>query len=281
MKIFSLKLYSCDLINQDFILHCTTNAIKFVNQENEFIIHEENGVINNYYLDDQNIWTLTDRGAYQTQVDKKDIRKFNKTPFFPELSISCMIKDRENNYWLGTRGQGIYIVPSLSFLHYNETNSPLNDSKIFSIHVDHNNRVLLGQNDNQLNVLEEGKKIKTINLGSKGRILSIYQDTKNRFIIGGDQNLNILDENFNKLLTNQQGGNKMIISDHDLNLWIAQSKGIAFAPNDPNPNKVYPEINNAFRYTYAPSSKIILPTRTYALFEDFDQTMWLGSTQGI
>ncbi|MES2656760.1 MAG: histidine kinase [Bacteroidota bacterium] len=86
--------------------------------ENEQLYFIENGklqptskiggpkLIQNLHLIDNDYWVLAPNGAYV----------FGKNGFkhyFKNQSISCVIKDRDNNYWVSSVNKGIFIIPSL------------------------------------------------------------------------------------------------------------------------------------------------------------------------
>lgn len=63
-------------------------------------------LIQNLHLIDNDYWVLAPNGAYV----------FGKNGFkhyFKDQSISCVIKDRDNNYWVSSVNKGIFIIPSL------------------------------------------------------------------------------------------------------------------------------------------------------------------------
>jgi hypothetical protein len=63
-------------------------------------------LIQNLHLIDNDYWVLAPNGAYV----------FGKNGFnhyFKDQSISCVIKDRDNNYWVSSINKGIFIIPSL------------------------------------------------------------------------------------------------------------------------------------------------------------------------
>ncbi|MEM9819499.1 MAG: two-component regulator propeller domain-containing protein [Bacteroidota bacterium] len=278
--------YPGTFIKTDFfnelLVFSTSDEVNLNNLKGqEILLHQNKGAINNHYLIDNRLWVSTNNGAYLFQLQPTLNSPISKKQYFPDLSVSCLFKDRESNYWFGTKGQGIFIVPSLSFLYFNQNNSALKSDKIFSILVDNQQRVLLGQADNQISVLKDQQLHKTIDFDAKGRVLSLSQDRKGRIICGGDRNLNIIDQNLDPVFYNLQGGIKQCISDHQTNLWIAHSRGVTFVPHDKRTDQLYPEINHSIRYSHAPSSKAILPYRTYALMEDFQYNIWIGTTQGL
>jgi hypothetical protein len=58
------------------------------------------------YIDDA-YWIHTTKGS--VVVDKNNVSK----TYYPEKSISSVLKDRQNNYWFTTTNEGVFIVPNL------------------------------------------------------------------------------------------------------------------------------------------------------------------------
>lgn len=63
-------------------------------------------LIQNLHLIDNDYWVLAPNGAY---VFGKNGNKH----YFEDQSISCVIKDKDNNYWVSSLNKGIFIIPSL------------------------------------------------------------------------------------------------------------------------------------------------------------------------
>ncbi len=60
---------------------------------------------------DGKYWLFTPGGVWAYTEEGKDVN--NGKPFFSSKSISCVLKDREGNYWFGTLDDGIVFVPDL------------------------------------------------------------------------------------------------------------------------------------------------------------------------
>ncbi|MFA9214050.1 MAG: two-component regulator propeller domain-containing protein [Candidatus Methylacidiphilales bacterium] len=63
-------------------------------------------LIQNLHLIDNDYWVLGPDGAYV-------FGKNGSKHYFKNQSISCVIKDRDNNYWVSSVNKGIFIIPSL------------------------------------------------------------------------------------------------------------------------------------------------------------------------
>ncbi|WP_440069370.1 histidine kinase [Tenacibaculum discolor] len=107
-------------------------------------------------------WLLTSKGIYRT-LNKNKVN--NTKQIFKDYHITDVLKDYENNYWLTTLQNGIFVVPSLeitkkSFLEIKED--------IISIETIGNSRLLLGtQNGNLIDYNTKGNDYKIISLSNQ------------------------------------------------------------------------------------------------------------------
>lgn len=107
-------------------------------------------------------WLLTSKGIYIT-LNKNKVN--NTKQIFKDYHITDVLKDNENNYWLATLQNGIFVVPSLeitkkSFVEIKED--------IISIETIGNNRLLLGtQNGNLIDYNTEDNYYKIISLSNQ------------------------------------------------------------------------------------------------------------------
>ncbi len=60
---------------------------------------------------DEKYWMSTPEGVWVFDEYGKNIN--GSSPFFPDRSISSVLKDREGNFWLGTLNEGVLFVPDL------------------------------------------------------------------------------------------------------------------------------------------------------------------------
>lgn len=121
------------------------------------------------YIDNL-LWISTPRGTYVYDLKGKLIHHF-----FPESSISCVLKDRQNNYWFSTTNQGVFIVPNLEnkFLFGGE-NLP---SKI--IHYKNDTYLVSTKKGGIFQVDKNLQILKTIiNTPELGEIFYLYYDPK-------------------------------------------------------------------------------------------------------
>jgi len=69
-----------------------------------------NEYINNICFTDQYIWVCTKNGIYRNNAGLSE----NYIHNFAGKYISCVVKDKNDDYWIGTTNEGIMFIPSLS-----------------------------------------------------------------------------------------------------------------------------------------------------------------------
>lgn len=106
-------------------IYCSQNAIYIVGKQNEqkscyvfdaklnylrtIAMTEPEFIQGSDYIDNR-LWTHTPKGTFVYSVDNT-----NKVQsYFKDKNISCVIKDRQNNYWFSTTNEGLYLVPDIS-----------------------------------------------------------------------------------------------------------------------------------------------------------------------
>jgi sensor histidine kinase YesM/ligand-binding sensor domain-containing protein len=153
-----------------------------------------------HVLEDE-IWVSTSSGAYCFDLDFK--AKYNNHCFFRGISITKIIRDREQNYWFGTINKGVLLVTDINMrlqkfenesmtalsigdenqilvgttnnriLAFNTINSTFlsqykesTNHEVTHIYFDRQTRKTLFSND-RIVYLDEGKKIKELKLAGK------------------------------------------------------------------------------------------------------------------
>lgn len=74
------------------------------------------GVVNDLFFDHKgDLWASTSNGIFLFQSGD-----LSRTPrhFFKGLAVSATVEDNEQNIWLSTLNQGVYLIPSLDFVSY-------------------------------------------------------------------------------------------------------------------------------------------------------------------
>lgn len=77
--------------------------------------------INKSFVENNNVWFATARGAYEYVYDHG---KFVlKQHIFKDKIVTSILKDRNSNYWLTTLRNGVFIIPNINLLHYRNTSN--------------------------------------------------------------------------------------------------------------------------------------------------------------
>ncbi len=179
------------------------------------------------------------------------IRNFNKpNPVFqkylPEIQVSRIYSDREQNLWFSTVGQGVYLVSKnlKNVLHYRKSDGlPQEDIKV--LHKDRQNTIWAGSVKNNLYSLRDGKLkkyvIKSSELGFVSPVYDICEDQKgmvfvatipdiNQFDLGWDgiKNSLIKIKPYHSKLPPQTGNYKSLSVNRDGVLMAAGKNRLAF-----------------------------------------------------
>jgi hypothetical protein len=141
---------------------------------------------------DNLIWISTPSGVYV--YSKSGVLQNH---YFKNLSVSGVIKDRQNNYWFTTTNQGIFIVPNLKnkFL-FERDKLPNRIAKI-----DNQNYLISTKKGELFLVNKDFQIIRTIvNAPEKGEIYFLNYNPKDRIISYTANGFYQLDENYNLIL---------------------------------------------------------------------------------
>ena len=79
---------------------------------------------------DENIWVGYDRGGLKLYLKKDNYA--NPIQMLPQLSISCILEDREGGFWFSTLENGIYYLPP-DFLYAYDQRTGLSASKTIQV----------------------------------------------------------------------------------------------------------------------------------------------------
>ncbi|MAX70853.1 MAG: hypothetical protein CMC76_07080 [Flavobacteriaceae bacterium] len=80
------------------------------------------------FLSNDQIWFSTDSGLYICKLKNQELVLLNT--FFSSKYITKVLKDSFNNFWITTKGDGIYIYPNINVLNYNLASADKSVSQI-------------------------------------------------------------------------------------------------------------------------------------------------------
>jgi ligand-binding sensor domain-containing protein len=72
--------------------------------------------INHTFFYDNELWISTDNGLYICEFSNNQL--LLKNHYYPNIFITRILKDHQSNYWLSTKGEGIFVIPNLNILEY-------------------------------------------------------------------------------------------------------------------------------------------------------------------
>lgn len=87
-----------------------------------------------------------------------DLEKKTEDSYLPKKFISSLIKDKDENIWVSTIGDGVYFLSrkANNFIHYT-LNNPLTNEAVYSVVKDNQNRIWLGLRNGEFNILDQNK----------------------------------------------------------------------------------------------------------------------------
>lgn len=110
-------------------------------------------------IDSNSIWLVTPTNALKKEHDK--ITSFSSDQGLTDKSINVIYKDREQNVWFGSDGDGLYKLSRESFLFYN-ANHGLTNLPVTSISKDNSGKYWFGSFGDGLSVYD-GQNFQMIN----------------------------------------------------------------------------------------------------------------------
>jgi ligand-binding sensor domain-containing protein len=121
------NLWIFSMENQ-LIYKYSKNSIKKVTNKNLLSVLAKRKITSVRSLADGKLWICTYNG-----IIKYDTEKDIATLYYPELSFSDCLLDREGSYWLSTLQAGILRIPNLDLIVWNKEHEQLKNEKISSI----------------------------------------------------------------------------------------------------------------------------------------------------
>ena len=115
-------------VENQLIYKYSKNSIQKVTNKNLLSALAKRKITSVRSLADGKLWICTYNG-----VIKYDTEKDLATLYYPELSFSDCLLDREGNYWLSTLQAGILRIPNLDLIVWNKEHQQLKNEKIATI----------------------------------------------------------------------------------------------------------------------------------------------------
>ena len=120
-----------------------------------------------------NLWIATLDGAFRLKAEHQTID--GHPEIFPGAKVSMVFCDKENNFWVSTLQDGLFVIPSLELLRVNGSNADLPESNFTTAEFLEDGTVLAGSGAGKLYHLHsDGKLIRELPLNANHR----YYTTK-------------------------------------------------------------------------------------------------------
>ena len=95
--------------------------------------------------------------------------------YFKDSQISCIYEDLENNYWIGTLQDGVFIVPSLNIKTLNSIELFKEKTNIYSSITIHDSILVVGTYNGKIGVIDKrGKVARSIDLEQVAEVQCMY-----------------------------------------------------------------------------------------------------------
>ncbi|MEO1517835.1 MAG: histidine kinase [Bacteroidota bacterium] len=191
---------------------------------------------------------------------------------FQSLNINYAFEDRENNTWLCTDNDGIYMILSPNIRYHNKSTEGLPGQSVHSI-LDAGDEVFIGQDYSWLTSFVDGNPSRSLELPVGNSIRSIVKTKEDKLVIGTDYSLAQIDLRDLSVLPSPLvvSAPKELILDKKGNIIVASSAGVYTLWKEDLP-KLHQQKESRHR---------IAMERSYALAADAQNRIWVGSIHGL
>ena len=162
------------------------------NKNNFFTFHDDTGKsqkiklpkalekrnIVHVFLSNDQIWFSTDSGLYICKLKNQELVLLST--FFSSKYITKVLKDSFNNFWITTKGDGIYIYPNINVLNYNLASA---DKSVSQIEKLNDSTLIFGTNKGYVGHINVNtSKVKTID-STAYRVSNIFYEDASKIAI--------------------------------------------------------------------------------------------------
>ncbi|KAA3630689.1 MAG: hypothetical protein DWQ02_17615 [Bacteroidetes bacterium] len=226
--------------------------------------------VNNIVFVGDDCWLATQAGLVVDHMYPGGVENGDFDYFFEGLDINNIFKDREGNIWLATDGNGIWVIPSFSFLQPAGIDK---DEPAYFITKTKNGTIFTGHKKGKISLFNglNGASLKNIEIPVRsGRILNMLAG--NYFLLATDNGIYYSKDSLfsiGNFLKNSGAAKDMLIDSND-SLWIANSRFTTMLPLS--------DLETSVDFS---SVKTIISSRTNCLHEDNMGRIWMGTSSGI
>lgn len=132
---------------------------------------------------DNEIWICTASGVYIYQIIKDDL--VFKRSFLENEVVTNVLKDKNQNYWIATLQNGIFVIPNINILKLND----LNDLKITDLERINSQFILFGTFDGKLGWIDTHNfKTQLFELPSNSKVTKLlFDEVRNVVYVSQDK----------------------------------------------------------------------------------------------
>lgn len=278
--------FSANLSSSPFLVKCGANFYTFSRKEQPFC-HQltANGTVPMPVLNEarliqdvtsmgDEIWVSTTSGAYA--FDRQMQPLYGGRCFFPEHSITQILKDREGNYWFGTLNTGVLMV---SDMHTVLIRYPAESVTALSPYK--NREILVGTSANSIFAFDpqSRRNQKIVTNSAKEEILALYYDAPYETVVSCANSVRIYQRQ-TKIREEFIAGKNLCAVDHQTYA-VAFSSGISLVGRSSTRVTVPDWLNE---HTLRSEGHFFLTHRfrgRAVLFDDATQTLYTATAEGL
>lgn len=156
----------------------------------------ENRIIVHVFLHNDQVWFSTDFGLFICQLKNQELVLLNT--FFSSKYVTKVLKDSFNNFWITTKGDGIYIYPNINVLNYNLAFA---DKSVSEIEKLNDSTLIFGTNKGYVGLINVNSgKVKPIDTTAY-RVSNIFYEEESNVAIISKEDRTLIYNFRDKILT--------------------------------------------------------------------------------
>jgi ligand-binding sensor domain-containing protein len=248
----------------------SAKKFRFFNEQKK-VVHEHqlsHRISNIFYFDDRYLFLCNAAGGFF----KYDLVDYSYQFFLEKFTVNYLLKDKEGNFWIGTEEEGLLVAPNLKAKHFTPENSELPMEKIYSMTKDEaTGQIVIGFEKGGFSVVKN-QTFENHILEEDRRIMDICPVGNGYYLLGGDRGyLYRFPIDLPFPINSNFGSIKSIFKASTGDIWIGASN-TTFKIN--KEELFQPRTANTVR-------RKILQQRTYAVCEDKNGLIWIGTYRGL
>ncbi len=229
-------------------------------------ISELDDVIINHIVKNGGFFVLTNKGFYVLEEQQGDF-KLNSSAYFEDYVINDIIIDLEGNYWISTAGGGVFIIPNIESLNFNQDNSWIAEDKVYELGKSKDgSNIILGHSRNNISLFENNKITGVVPIDNERKVNQFIYDSTGRFWAVCDDGISYSDD-LKKFKRASRGCVKNIAFLSNGYTIYAQPNSCHIKPEDPSVFSNY-------------RSQNVIIDRTYATI-NMNEKIWIGTVNGL